>query len=106
VKSHLFHPVLSEPGEADITAHVDFTTLMQIAGDAGNRVFGLSTQGEFLQRMGAPLRLEMLLRNAAPDQREPLVAGLSRLVSSQAMGELFKVIAVVSDPAVEPLGFV
>jgi SAM-dependent MidA family methyltransferase len=55
--------------------------------------------------MGAELRLEMLLRSAAQEQREPLISGLARLMSPQAMGDLFKVMAVVSDPRVEPPGF-
>ena len=105
VKSHLFHPVLVDPGAADITAHVDFTSLIAIANDAGNRAHGTVTQGEFLQRMGATFRLDMLLKQAHPEQREALVAGLTRLMSPQAMGDLFKVMAVVSDPRVEPPGF-
>ena len=106
VKAHLFHQVLIDPGMADITAHVDFTSLMQIASDAGATVHGLATQGEFLRRMGAELRLEMLLKQAAPDQRDQLISGLSRLISPQAMGDLFKVIAVVSDPRIDVPGFV
>ena len=105
LKAHLFHPVLSEPGEADITAHVDFTSLMDAARDAGNNVPGLITQGEFLIRMGAQLRLEMLLRQATGEQREPLISGLHRLVSPQAMGELFKVMAFASDLHLELPGF-
>lgn len=105
VKSHLFHPVLNDPGEADITAHVDFTSLMDIAGAAGNAAWGLATQGQFLRRMGAELRLEMLLKNAQQEQREGLIAGLARLMSPQAMGDLFKVMALTSDPRIEPPGF-
>jgi len=101
LKSHLFHPVLADPGAADITAHVDFLSLMDIARDGGNHVGPLITQGEFLTRMGAQLRLEMLLRQATPEQRENLVTGLQRLVSPQAMGELFKVMAFASDARME-----
>ena len=106
LKAHLFHPVLAEPGEADITAHVDFTSLMEIARDAGNGVAPLIHQGEFLIRMGAQLRLEMLLRHATPEQRSQLITGLERLISPQAMGELFKVMAFVSDARLELPGFV
>jgi NADH dehydrogenase [ubiquinone] 1 alpha subcomplex assembly factor 7 len=106
VKSHLFHQVLIDPGTADITAHVDFTSLMHIATDAGATVHGLATQGEFLRRMGAELRLEMLLKQAIGEQREQLISGLTRLISPQAMGELFKVMAVISDPRVDVPGFV
>lgn len=106
VKAHVFHPVLQDPGEADITAHVDFTTLMNIASDTGGYIYGLANQGEFLARLGAELRCEMLLRQAAAEQKGDIVSGLKRLVSPQAMGELFKVMAVVSDPRIEPPGFV
>lgn len=101
MKAHLFHPVLVDPGEADITAHVDFLSLMEIARDAGLGVAPLATQGEFLVRMGAQVRLEMLLRQAAPSQRDALITGLQRLISPQAMGELFKVMGIVSDPRLE-----
>ena len=101
----MFHPVLSEPGEADITAHVDFSTLMEVARDAGNNVPGLITQGEFLVRMGAQLRLEMLLRQATSEQRGPLISGLERLTSPQAMGALFKVMGFTHDLAFELPGF-
>ncbi len=105
VKAHLFHPVLSEPGEADITAHVDFQTLMEIARDAGNKVSDLANQGEFLVRMGAELRLEMLLKQATAAQRDMLIGGLHRLISPQEMGDLFKVMACTSDPRVDLPGF-
>jgi NADH dehydrogenase [ubiquinone] 1 alpha subcomplex assembly factor 7 len=105
MKAHLFHPVLADPGEADITAHVDFTSLMDIARDAGNRVAPLITQGEFLVRMGAQMRLEILLRHATTEQRDPLITGLQRLISPQAMGELFKVMGFVSDARLEPPAF-
>lgn len=106
LKAHLFHPVLSDPGEADITAHVDFTSLMAIAREAGHQVGPLVNQGEFLIRMGAQLRLEMLLRQANPMQKEPLISGLERLISPQAMGELFKVMGFTSDARVELPAFV
>jgi NADH dehydrogenase [ubiquinone] 1 alpha subcomplex assembly factor 7 len=106
LKAHLFHPILSDPGEADITAHVDFTSLMDIARDAGNSVGPLINQGAFLTRMGAQLRLEMLLRQATPEQRTNLVSGLERLISPQAMGDLFKVMGFVSDVRLELPGFV
>lgn len=106
LKAHLFHPVLTDPGEADITAHVDFTSLMDIARDAGNLVPPLVNQGEFLIRMGAQLRLEMLLRHANAERRSNLITGLERLVSPQAMGELFKVMAFTHDARLELPGFV
>ncbi len=106
LKAHLFHPVLSDPGDADITAHVDFTSLMEIARESGHQVGPLLNQGDFLLRMGAQLRLEMLLRQATPAQKEPLISGLERLISPQAMGELFKVMGFASDARIELPAFV
>lgn len=105
VRGHQFHPVLKEPGEADVTAHVDFTTLMQVAKDAGVGAHGLISQGEFLIRMGAELRGEMLLKASPPEVRAQIVAGLQRLIAPQQMGELFKVMALCADPRIEPPGF-
>ena len=104
VKAHTYHPVLKDPGTADITAHVDFQSLAAIARENGLSAHGPVAQGSFLIRMGAELRAQMLLRHATPEQREPIVAGLTRLTDPHAMGELFKVLAIVSDARIEPPG--
>jgi NADH dehydrogenase [ubiquinone] 1 alpha subcomplex assembly factor 7 len=104
VKNHHFHPVLKDPGDADITAHVDFPSLGAIAISEGLVPFGPATQGDYLIRMGAAIRAEMLMKNATNEQKQMLQAGLDRLTSPQAMGELFKVLAV-SSPQLEPPGF-
>ncbi len=96
VKNHAFHPVLSDPGDADITAHVDFLSLATIAADAGLAVAPLATQAEFLTNMGGDVRLKMLLHRADEDQKKNLAEGYARLTSKEAMGELFKVLAVSS----------
>lgn len=101
VKSHHFHPVLRDPGEADLTAHVDFSTLMHIARDSGLAVPPLITQGDFLLRMGAKLRAEILARQTQGEARGAILSGLQRLVSPQAMGELFKVMAMTSHAGIE-----
>ncbi|MBN8544015.1 MAG: SAM-dependent methyltransferase [Alphaproteobacteria bacterium] len=105
VKAHQFHPVLKEPGDADITAHVDFTALMELTREMGVPTYGLENQGTFLTRMGAEIRAEMLMRNADAAQREQIASSLQRIVSPQAMGELFKVMAICSDAKIEVPGF-
>ncbi len=105
VKSHAFHSVLKDPGEADITAHVDFTTLMDIASDAGAQVYGLASQGEFLTRMGADVRAKMLTQHAEPAQRDAIASGLRRLTAKEEMGDLFKVMALTQHAGFEPPGF-
>lgn len=104
MKSHAFHPVLKDPGEVDLTAHVDFSTMMQIARDGGLSVPPLVTQGEWLVRMGAQMRAEMLLKHAQAPHRDLIITGLQRLVSPQAMGSLFKVMGMSAQP-IELPGF-
>jgi len=96
MRRHAFVAVLDEPGEADLTVHVDFARMAQAALGGGAAVHGPATQRDFLVALGLPQRLEALSRRATPAQAETLVGGAARLVESGAtgMGELFKVIGV------------
>ena len=52
VKRHRFADPLRDPGEADLTAHVDFCGLTRAARAAGARAHGPVPQGEWLARFG------------------------------------------------------
>lgn len=97
VKAHAYHPILKEPGEADLTAHVDFLSLANIAQESGLFVAPLATQGAFLHAMGGDIRLKMLLDRAEDEQKKDLKEGYTRITDKHAMGELFKVLAVSSN---------
>ena len=104
VRGHAFTTLLGEPGEADLSAHVDFTAL----GDAGRRggagVHGPIGQGALLIAMGIAGRAQNLAaRNpaAAPD----LTAALARLTEPAAMGTLFKALALLPGAAATAPGF-
>lgn len=105
MKAHSFHPVLENVGEADITAHVDFTALLEAANEAGCNSRGAVTQGELLQRLGIFERAGQLSQNATPEQRQALLSGLHRLTDKDAMGTLFKAIALTSPHYTNPPGF-
>jgi NADH dehydrogenase [ubiquinone] 1 alpha subcomplex assembly factor 7 len=102
VRGHAFHPVLADPGEADLTAHVDFAALGSAAREAGAMVYGPLAQGEFLRRLGIDLRLAKLLETATPEQAEDLRSGYRRLVDPGAMGRLFKVLAIAQPGLIVP----
>jgi NADH dehydrogenase [ubiquinone] 1 alpha subcomplex assembly factor 7 len=105
VRRHDFADPLVAPGEADLTAHVDFADLAHQARAAGLTVFGPLTQGEFLLRLGLDIRGNKLLEQANPDQRQAIIAGAHRLADPKAMGELFKVIAVTNGTIAAPPPF-
>lgn len=95
VKNHEFADVLKAPGDADLTAHVDFEQLMSAAREGGAEVLGPVPQGAFLDRLGMRQRADMLMMSATPDQMTEVDEAYARLTDAEQMGTLFKVIAVV-----------
>jgi NADH dehydrogenase [ubiquinone] 1 alpha subcomplex assembly factor 7 len=102
VRAHRRHAVLDEPGDADLTAHVDFAALREAAEAAGARVLGPVAQRDFLLALGLEARREALLRRASPRQAAAIESGCRRLIDPEEMGSLFKVMALV-DPNLPPL---
>jgi NADH dehydrogenase [ubiquinone] 1 alpha subcomplex assembly factor 7 len=94
LKHHAFAPVLEDPGEADITAHVDFAALARRAAAEGLAVYGPVPQGIWLQRLGIQERTRALAGQASSGQAELLQSGTRRLIAPQEMGTLFKVLAI------------
>ena len=104
VRRHGFAPVLADPGEQDLTSHVDFEAVARVALDAGVRVSPLVPQGEWLQRLGIATRATALARSN-PDREPAIQADVDRLVGSDQMGRLFKVIAIHAPDWPLPAGF-
>ena len=106
MRAHAFVEVLHEPGDCDLTAHVDFAALSRVGRAVGADIHGPVTQGAFLQTLGIAARAAMLKAKAADPAA--IDQALARLTASGAtgMGELFKVIAVgqKGDPAPAGLG--
>jgi SAM-dependent MidA family methyltransferase len=93
LKSHQKVDIFAHPGEADLTAHVDFELLQQVAEQHGADVMGLQYQGEWLIQMGIDTRMEMLIRRA-PNEREKFNRQRNRLIKESEMGTLFKVLGL------------
>jgi len=104
VKGHAYANPFDEPGEADLTAHVDFATLAEAARAEGLVVHGPVTQGDFLMRLGITERTAALSL-ATPERAGQLATDRERLVHPEQMGELFKVIAFTAPGWPVPAGF-
>ncbi|OYX13939.1 MAG: methyltransferase [Rhizobiales bacterium 32-66-8] len=104
---HRFVDPLHRPGEADLTAHVDFAALARTAEATGTPAHGPLPQGEFLARLGLHARADRLKRDAAPAQREAIDLAVARLAGTgqTAMGTLFKVLALSHPSLGTPPGF-
>jgi SAM-dependent MidA family methyltransferase len=94
LRKHAYDDPLSHPGEADLTTHVDFSALADSARVAGLEAH-ITTQGDFLLRLGLLERAGALGAEAGPEVRERLTGEAERLAAPDQMGELFKVLAIV-----------
>jgi SAM-dependent MidA family methyltransferase len=104
VKGHRYVPALVDAGEQDLTAHVDFEALGQAARDAGATVTDVSTQGDWLNRLGIGARAASLA-TANPERVAELEKSVDRLCHEEQMGQLFKVMAIHSPDWPAPAGF-
>jgi len=94
VARHGYADPLADPGAADLTAHVDFLRLSQIAEAAGLAVSGPVGQGDFLLEMGLLERAGSLGAGKGQAVQEEIRAAVERLAGDDQMGRLFKVMAV------------
>ncbi|HTB03765.1 MAG TPA: class I SAM-dependent methyltransferase [Bradyrhizobium sp.] len=104
IARHSFADPLKNPGQADVTAHVDFQALARAAEDLGARVHGPVPQGDFLQRLGIETRALTLMAKANHEVSEDISGALKRLIGGGrgGMGQMFKVLAV-SEPHLDTL---
>jgi NADH dehydrogenase [ubiquinone] 1 alpha subcomplex assembly factor 7 len=104
IARHSFADPLKNPGQADVTAHVDFQALVRAAEDLGARVHGPVSQGEFLKYLGIEQRAATLMAKTTPEVSEDISGALKRLTEGGrgGMGSMFKVVAV-SEPALHVL---
>ncbi len=99
IARHSFTDPLKNPGQADVTAHVDFQALARAAEDLGARVHGPVSQGDFLKRLGIETRAVTLMTKASHEVSADISGALKRLTDGGrgGMGQMFKVLAI-SEP--------
>jgi SAM-dependent MidA family methyltransferase len=107
VRDHLFADPLTSPGEADLTAHVDFDALGRSFEAMGAVVSGPIEQALFLRRLGIDTRAETLKANASRAKAHEIDTAMARLTGfgRTGMGALFKAMAVAHRSLGTPPGF-
>ncbi len=96
--------VLSDVGDADITAHIDFTAVAHAVTQAGMDCVGYVNQARFLINSGVANAYASAAQGADTIAQAQLSRGLQLLMNESEMGELFKVIAFTKNCSA-PLGF-
>ncbi len=90
-KSHVVtDDILQNPGEQDITSHVNFSDLSTWGSEVGLNTVGYTNQWAFL----AALDFEIILKTLYPEITpfSPELAGIKALIFPQGMGETHKVL--------------
>ncbi len=96
VRGHEYDDPLAHPGDADLSAHVDFAALAAAAASAGARVRPVIEQAAFLERMGIAERAARLADGKTGETRSSIKAAVDRLTGPDQMGRLFKALAFSS----------
>ncbi|MEM8695050.1 MAG: SAM-dependent methyltransferase [Pseudomonadota bacterium] len=104
VSRHDHVDIFAEPGERDLTAHVNFAILERIGRTAGLTVHGPVGQGDWLESLGIGARTAALIK-AAPHRQAELIAARDRLTKPDAMGTLFKAFAMLAPDWPVPAAF-
>ena len=101
LKDHSFADPMAAPGEADLTAHVDFQALAA----ASDTAFAYTTQGALLGNLGIAQRSAALAQRLTGDRLTAHLAATRRLTADAEMGQLFKALALFAKGAPSPAGF-
>ena len=102
MRAHAFANPFENPGEHDLTAHVDMATLLAAAIAEGATPHPVTTQGAFLSALGIAARAAALAK-ASPERADGIAADRDRLTDT--MGTLFKAIAITAPDWPKPEGF-
>jgi NADH dehydrogenase [ubiquinone] 1 alpha subcomplex assembly factor 7 len=102
LRQHRPEDPLANPGEADLTAHVDFEALARTVATART---GMTDQGTVLKRLGIDQRAARLAAGLTGAALESHRAAHHRLTDPGEMGSLFKMIAFFAPGAPPPPGF-
>jgi NADH dehydrogenase [ubiquinone] 1 alpha subcomplex assembly factor 7 len=92
VKKHKYLDVLSNPSNADITSHINFSLFSTILKNSNLDVKKIVTQNEFLKKLGIIERANMLARAKSFNEKADIFYRLKKLLDYKEMGYLFKVL--------------
>lgn len=104
VHGHQFANPFENPGAHDLTAHVNFVELGNLARMRHLRVSGAVEQGGWLMALGIDARVHALCA-AQPEKTDAILTARNRLVDATGMGSLFKILGISSSEWPAPEGF-
>jgi SAM-dependent MidA family methyltransferase len=91
---HRHHDPFFLPGAQDITAHVDFTRVAEIAAEQGCTLAGYTTQAAFLLACGLPQLATAAEQHLTPIETVQWRQAIKRLTLPTEMGETIKIMGL------------
>ena len=91
LKNHKYSNIFKDLGQSDITAHVNFAYLKEIAQKENLQTW-LINQKEFLESLGIEIRRKNLIKDKSTKEQDLINSSINRLIDKDQMGELFKVL--------------
>lgn len=106
MRDHRYCGIFNSPGQADLTAHVDFEPVAAVAASLGLRPWGPVGQGDLLRALGIEARSAKLAAGLSGAPLQTHLAATRRLTDAAEMGTLFKALALLPPSAPSPAGFI
>ena len=105
VIKHKYTNILKNIGKSDITHNINFKLFQKIIDNLGGLNHNLTTQKNFLTRMGINERAEIISKNYNFKKKADMYYRLKRLIHQEQMGNLFKVMLIKNKKNRFNLGF-
>ena len=105
ILNHKFANILENIGNVDITHNISFDLFKKFTTQMGNLESYLTTQKEFLIKMGIKERAEIITKNQSFLKKTDTYYRLKRLIDEKQMGILFKVLLIKNKNNKFKLGF-
>ena len=105
ISNHKFTNILEDIGNSDITHNINFNLFKNIIKQIGGLKNNLTTQKEFLIKLGIKQRAEIISKNENFLKKADIYYRLKRLIDEKQMGDLFKVMLITNQKNKFKLGF-
>lgn len=105
IRSHTPKFILDNPGESDLSSHVNFSILAKVALERDLFVSPIIEQFKFLKNLGIENRLDQLIKLNTEKKIESEINGIKKLIDPESMGTLFKVLAIFDSKGSNIEGF-
>lgn len=91
IKKHRYSRILDDPGNADITSHINFSLFSNVLKNENLKVEKVVNQSEFLQKLGIIERADILAKKMTFKEKANMFYRLKKLLDYKEMGSHFKV---------------